>query len=159
MFFLPFLPFKKVTKAGRKQGLRHKSARRFPVKVHRGRGQNFPIFISCHYLVELDPRQLATGSTGARQFLRTSAFATRHVLGLWISFPFVLAKACHALDEMRLGGNPTEGQAEMQGLRTHVWCTPRGSCTCTLLSRVLRRFSNSKCFLEGFLEGACKGFQ
>ena len=25
--------------------------------------------------------------------------------------------------------------------------------------RVLRRFSNSKCFLEGFLEGACKGFQ
>ena len=28
----------------------------------------------------------------------------------------------------------------------------------TLLRRVLRRFSNSKCFLEGFLEGACKGF-
>ena len=27
------------------------------------------------------------------------------------------------------------------------------------LRRVLRRFSNSKCFLEGFLEGACKGFQ
>ena len=26
------------------------------------------------------------------------------------------------------------------------------------LGRVLRRFSNSKCFLEGFLEGACKGF-
>ena len=25
------------------------------------------------------------------------------------------------------------------------------------LRRVLRRFSNSKCFLEGFLEGACKG--
>ena len=23
------------------------------------------------------------------------------------------------------------------------------------LRRVLRRFSNSKCFLEGFLEGAC----
>ena len=26
------------------------------------------------------------------------------------------------------------------------------------LRRVLRRFSNSKCFLEGFFEGACKGF-
>ena len=32
--------------------------------------------------------------------------------------------------------------------------TPRGSCNRTLLRRVLRRFSNSKCFLEGFLEGA-----
>ena len=40
-----------------------------------------------------------------------------------------------------------------------VRCTPRGSCNRTLLRRVLRRFSNSKCFLEGFLEGACKGFQ
>ena len=40
-----------------------------------------------------------------------------------------------------------------------VGCTPRGSCNRTLLRRVLRRFSNSKCFLEGFLEGACKGFQ
>ena len=38
-------------------------------------------------------------------------------------------------------------------------CTPRGSCKNTLLRRVLRRFSNSKCFLEGFLEGACMGFQ
>ena len=36
--------------------------------------------------------------------------------------------------------------------------TPRGSCNRTLLRRVLRRFSNSKCFLEGFLEGACKAF-
>ena len=27
-------------------------------KVHRGRGQNFQIFISCRYLVELGPRQL-----------------------------------------------------------------------------------------------------
>ena len=31
--------------------------------------------------------------------------------------------------------------------------TPRGSCNRTLLRKVLRRFSNSKCFLEGFLEG------
>ena len=38
-------------------------------------------------------------------------------------------------------------------------CTPRGSCNRTLLRRVLQRFSNRKCFLEGFLEGACKGFQ
>ena len=32
--------------------------RKFPIKVHRGRGQNFPIFTSCRYLVELGPRQL-----------------------------------------------------------------------------------------------------
>ena len=38
--------------------------RKFLIKVHRGRGQNFPIFISCRYLVELGPRQL--GSTGCR---------------------------------------------------------------------------------------------
>ena len=31
---------------------------KFPIKIHRGRGQNFPIFISCPYLVELGPRQL-----------------------------------------------------------------------------------------------------
>ena len=41
----------------------------------------------------------------------------------------------------------------------YVGCTPKGSCNRTLLRRVLRRFSNSKCFLEGFLEGACKEFQ
>ena len=39
-----------------------------------------------------------------------------------------------------------------------IGCTPRGSCNRTPLRRVLGRFSNSKCFLEGFLEGACKGF-
>ena len=38
-------------------------------------------------------------------------------------------------------------------------CTPRGSCNCTLLRRVLRRFFKNKCFLEGFLEDACKGFR
>ena len=46
------------------------------------------------------------------------------------------------------------------GIRGHLlWigCTPRGSCNRTLLARLLRRFSNSKCLLEGFLEGACKG--
>ena len=36
----------------------YKYIRKFPIKVHRGRGQNFPIFISCRYLVELGPRQL-----------------------------------------------------------------------------------------------------
>ena len=41
----------------------------------------------------------------------------------------------------------------------NVGCTPRGSCNDALLRRVLRRSSNSKCFLEGFLEGACEGFQ
>ena len=35
----------------------------------------------------------------------------------------------------------------------NIGCTPKGSCNRTLLRRVLRRFSNSKCFLEGFLEG------
>ena len=38
-------------------------------------------------------------------------------------------------------------------------CTPRGSCNRALLRTVLRRFSNSKCFWEGFLEGCFKGFQ
>ena len=37
-------------------------------------------------------------------------------------------------------------------------CTPWGSCNSTLLRRVLRRFFNSKCFLEGFSEGTCKGY-
>ena len=40
-----------------------------------------------------------------------------------------------------------------------IECTPRGACNSTLLRRVLRRFSDSKRFLEGFLEGACKSFQ
>ena len=48
--------------------------------------------------------------------------------------------------------------------KTHwVWCligcTPGGSFNRTLLRRVLRRFFTSRCFLEGFLEGPCKGFQ
>ena len=38
-------------------------------------------------------------------------------------------------------------------------CTLRGSCNTALLRKALRRFSNRKCFLEEFLEGACKGFQ
>ena len=36
----------------------YKYIRKFSIKVNRGRGQNFPIFISCRYLVELGPRQL-----------------------------------------------------------------------------------------------------
>ena len=35
-----------------------RNIRKFPIKVHRGRGQNFPMFISCLYRVELAPRQL-----------------------------------------------------------------------------------------------------
>ena len=50
----------------------------------------------------------------------------------------------------------------------HLWgfsktvCKTKGVMACNntrLLEGDLRRFSNSKCFLEGFLEGACKGFQ
>ena len=37
--------------------------------------------------------------------------------------------------------------------------TTKGVSNRTLLRKVLRRFFNSKCFLEGFLEGACKGSQ
>ena len=39
----------------------------FPIKVHRGRRQNFPIFLSCRYNVELGPRQLGLpiADTGA----------------------------------------------------------------------------------------------
>ena len=33
-------------------------------QIHKGRGQDFPIFISCRYLVELDPP--TTGSSGFR---------------------------------------------------------------------------------------------
>ena len=43
----------------------------------------------------------------------------------------------------------------MQVGGAHQW----GSCNNTLLRRVLRRFFKSKCFLEGFLEGTCRGFQ
>ena len=32
-----------------------------------------------------------------------------------------------------------------------IGCTPRGSWKNKVLRRVLRRFSNSRCFLEGFL--------
>ena len=48
---------------------------------------------------------------------------------------------------------------KVQPYAGYVGRTPKGSCNNTLLRRVLRRFSSSKCFLEGFLEGACKGFQ
>ena len=49
--------------------------------------------------------------------------------------------------------NPGRAQKESVG------CTPRGLMQPhALLRRALRRFSNSKWFLEGFLEGACRGF-
>ena len=35
---------------------------------------------------------------------------------------------------------------------------PRSSCNNTLLRRVLRRFSKSRCFLEGFLEAPVRVF-
>ena len=34
----------------------YKYVRKFPIEVHRERGQNLSIFISCRYLVELGPR-------------------------------------------------------------------------------------------------------
>ena len=43
----------------------------------------------------------------------------------------------------------------LAGMSANIGCTPRGSCNRKLLRRVLRRFSNRKCF---FLEGGCKGF-
>ena len=46
-----------------------------------------------------------------------------------------------------------------QSIAPKVGRTPRGSCNRTLLRRVLRRFSSSRCFLEGFLEGAWQGLQ
>ena len=52
-----------------------------------------------------------------------------------------------------------ESSRGCQDAHTSLRCTPRGSCNNTLLRRVLRRFSNNKCFLEGLLEGAWKGFQ
>ena len=56
------------------------------------------------------------------------------------------------------GGSVGE-PALVPGSRREMGCTPRGSCNNTLLRRVLKRLSNSKCFLEGFVEGVCKGFQ
>ena len=50
------------------------------------------------------------------------------------------------------------GLKKTRAFRFLSGATPRGSCNNTLLRRVLRRFSISKCFLEGFVEGACKGF-
>ena len=40
--------------------------RKLPVEVQRGRGQNFPICISCRYLVELGPRQLGLTGKGSK---------------------------------------------------------------------------------------------
>ena len=57
--------------------------------------------------------------------------------------------------DMRLRGQ-AKGHPKRQIM---LGCAPKGSCNRTLLRRVLRRFFNSKCFLEGFLEGSCKGFQ
>ena len=56
----------------------------------------------------------------------------------------------------RLPGNPFSAFCfrSFLGRGLFVGRTPRGSCKRTPLRRVLRRFSNSKCFLEGFLEGA-----
>ena len=53
------------------------------------------------------------------------------------------------------------GEIQSNCLIVVLGCTPRGSFNNhATLRRVLRRFSNSKFFLEGFLEGACfLGFQ
>ena len=49
-----------------------------------------------------------------------------------------------------------EDQGSASSLRekplSEVGCTPRGSCNNMLLRRGFRRFSSSKCFLEGLLE-------
>ena len=62
-------------------------------------------------------------------------------------------RLCHekASAESRGGIFPNEFRGEF--CRGFFWlgCTPRGSCNNTLLRR--------GCFLEGFLEGACGGFQ
>ena len=60
----------------------------------------------------------------------------------------------------REGNPPSKPPTQIKNSLHEVFlgCTPRGSCNRTLLRRVLRRFSHSKCFLEGFLEGACQGF-
>ena len=63
-----------------------------------------------------------------------------------------LLRTSPALETLHTRENRTSKEAPNLGR------TPRGSCNRTLLRRVLRRFSNSKCFLEGFLEGACKVF-
>ena len=51
-------------------------------------------------------------------------------------------------------GVPGRGPGGSHGIILLVGCSSRGSRNNTPFRRVLRRFSNSKCFLEGFLEGA-----
>ena len=75
---------------------------------------------------------------------------------------FNLDRHLEFFDLWALWGGQLAGAPEIaRCLRHFCWdaglsigCTPRGSCNRTLLRRVLRRLSNSKCFLEPFLEGA-----
>ena len=84
----------------------------------------------------------------------------------WERFPLCpemsrFVAVCPLLSFLGLGtGTNRDKRGQMETKRDIPGgCTPRGSCNRTLLRRVLRRFSNNKCFLEGFLEGACEGFQ
>ena len=69
--------------------------------------------------------------------------------------PATCVAICLGKRSRRFAGNGTLAVAMRSAM---IGRTPRGSCNRTLLRRVLRRFSNSKRFLEGFLERACKGF-
>ena len=68
----------------------------------------------------------------------------------------LLRRVLFSLAYFKPAGRPLGGQSPTSRKsvsRTPIGRTPRGSCNRTLLRRVLRRFSTSRCFLEGFLEG------
>ena len=56
--------------------------------AERGRGQNFPIFISCRYLVELGPRQLGLPVADQRKLFLDRVF--QEPFGSWTSAPKIV---------------------------------------------------------------------
>ena len=112
------------------------------------------------------------------QFLRGSAL--RALLRPFAPFCALLRTCVCALlrsfvpfcDHLRVAANDRVENDRVWGLQKNFWWNvsdhfasflydisfcrvhTKGSCNRTLLRRVLRSFSNSKCFLEGFLEGA-----
>ena len=92
--------------------------RKLAIKVHRGRGQNFPIFISCRYLVELGPRplglpvaELDISSGWPRWFQKGSTVSNNLKGGKARSFVFLsfMAVSCSGLVWRHLRLRDTSG--------------------------------------------------
>ena len=73
-----------------------------------------------------------------------------------------MVSACERVRPPTWGQNPLNWEKGFRGQKTpisHHLTKGRFESGVEAFRKVLRRFSNSKCFLEGFFEGACKGFQ